>query len=60
VAFNLLLAERRKTTGQRTEPLDHEPAAPTAMSADDSLWIRRALARLDDDDREILLLRDRG
>jgi RNA polymerase sigma-70 factor, ECF subfamily len=58
VAFNLLLAERRKAAGQRTEPLDPELVASTAMSADDSLWIRRALARLDDDDREILLLRE--
>src|SRR3954466_1034492 len=58
VAFNLLLAEPRQAAGRRTEPLDHEPAAPLAMSADDTLWIRRALARLDDDDREILLLRE--
>jgi RNA polymerase sigma-70 factor (ECF subfamily) len=58
VAFNLLLAERRKAAGQRTEPLDQETAAPTPMSADDSLWIRRALTRLEDDDREILLLRE--
>ena len=58
VAFNLLLAERRKASRQRTEPLDQEPPASTPMSADDSLWIRRALAQLDDDDREILLLRE--
>jgi RNA polymerase sigma-70 factor, ECF subfamily len=58
VAFNLLLADRRKAAGQRTEPLDHEPAAPSAMSADDTLWIRRAIARLEEDDREILLLRE--
>lgn len=58
VAFNLLLAERRKAAGQRTEPLEQEPAAFTAMSADDSLWIRRAIERLEDDDRDILLLRE--
>jgi RNA polymerase sigma-70 factor, ECF subfamily len=58
IAFNLLLAERRKAAAQRTEPLDQEPAASTMMSADDSLWVRRALARLEDDDREILLLRE--
>ena len=58
VAFNLLRAERRQAAGQRTEPLDQEPAASTSMSADDSLWIRRALGRLEDDDREILLLRE--
>jgi RNA polymerase sigma-70 factor (ECF subfamily) len=58
VAFNLMLAERRKAARQRTEPLDQEPAASLTMSADDSLWLRRALARLDDDDREILLLRE--
>ena len=58
VAFKLLLAERRKAVGQRTEPLDQEPAASTAISADDSLWIRRAIARLEEDDREILLLRE--
>jgi RNA polymerase sigma-70 factor, ECF subfamily len=58
VAFNLLLAERRRAARQRTEPLDQEPAASTTMNADDSLWIRHAIARLEDDDREILLLRE--
>src|SRR3954447_14624060 len=47
VAFNLMLAERRRAARHRTEPLDQEPAASLAMSADDSLWLRRALARLD-------------
>jgi RNA polymerase sigma-70 factor, ECF subfamily len=51
VAFNLLLAERRKAARQRTEPLDQEPAASTTMNADDSLWIRHAIARLEDDAR---------
>lgn len=58
MAFNLLLAERRKAAGRRTEPLDVEPAAPRTIGADDSLWVRGALARLDDDDREILMLRE--
>jgi RNA polymerase sigma-70 factor (ECF subfamily) len=54
IAFNLLSAERRKN--QRSlgplEPVVAEPAA------DERLWVRQALGRLDDSDREIVMLRE--
>lgn len=58
IAFNLLQADRRKTARQRTDPMDVDPPEARAMSADDGLWVRQALAGLEDDDREILLLRE--
>lgn len=53
IAIKLLAAERRK---QRPAAIDAEPVA--AGTSDDILWVREALARLDDRDREILMLRE--
>jgi RNA polymerase sigma-70 factor (ECF subfamily) len=55
IATHLLSAERRRQapTGQ---PPRVEPAAEGCP--DDSLWVREALAQLDDVDREILMLRE--
>jgi RNA polymerase sigma-70 factor, ECF subfamily len=53
IAIKLLAAERRK---QRPAVIEMERVV--ADSADDVLWVREALARLDDDDREILMLRE--
>jgi RNA polymerase sigma-70 factor, ECF subfamily len=58
IAFNILLAERRKAAQRGAEPLENEPAAPGAMDVDDGLWVRQALAELNEDDREILMLRE--
>ena len=56
VAYNLLLADRRKAAAQPTVAAS-EPAAPAA-DRDAALWIRAALAQLDADDRELLMLRE--
>jgi RNA polymerase sigma-70 factor, ECF subfamily len=58
IAYNILHADRRASTRQRAEPLDHDPVAPSAGDPDAGLWVRRALARLDAGDREILMLRE--
>ena len=53
IAFNLVLAERRK----------HPSSAPVAeprsdAAADEVLWVRQALDRLEATEREILMLRE--
>ena len=55
IAMNLLSAERRRHT------FDHpaggaEPS--TSGSPDEALWVREALAKLDEVEREILMLRE--
>ena len=57
VAFNLLLAERRRAAVQ-VDPIESDPPAPAAPDADATLWVRHALAELDPDDRELLMLRE--
>jgi len=56
VAFNILLSDRRKAAAHRTVPAGDEAAA--TADRDTALWIQSALARLDDDDRELLMLRE--
>jgi len=58
IAYNVLLADRRKAAHRVTDPLDAEPAGPEAGDADLGIWVRDALARLDEDDREVLMLRE--
>ncbi len=53
IALKLLASEQRKRT---TSPLEAEPRITT--EPDDSLWIQQALARLDEREREILMLRE--
>jgi RNA polymerase sigma-70 factor (ECF subfamily) len=57
IASHLLSADRRKATHRRTDPLDFDPAG-RGSDHDADLWVRRALAQLDDDTREILMLRE--
>lgn len=57
IAYNILLADRRKP-GRNTEPLDEALAAAPVADPDAGIWVRRALAQLDGEDREILLLRE--
>jgi RNA polymerase sigma-70 factor (ECF subfamily) len=57
IAYNLLLAERRKSSHRPAEPLDDEPAE-CAGDPESQIWVRTALGELDADDREILMLRE--
>jgi RNA polymerase sigma-70 factor (ECF subfamily) len=59
IAFNLLAAARRRWTSLPSPlaGLDREPEAGQADPAD-VMWVRRALAKLDDGDREIVMLRE--
>ena len=58
VAYHLLLADRRKASVRATTTIDEEPADPNAGDPDAVIWVRHALAALDEDDREILMLRE--
>jgi RNA polymerase sigma-70 factor (ECF subfamily) len=55
IALNLLAAERRRQSADRTSPAA-EPS--TGGSLDEALWVREALTRLDAIEREILMLRE--
>lgn len=57
IAMNLLAAERRKQF--RDSPPGQIAPEPASSDASDAvLWIRQALAKLDDSEREILMLRE--
>jgi len=57
IAMNLLLAERRKMA--KEGPAIDEIDEPGERQASDAvLWIRQALAKLDECEREILMLRE--
>ena len=57
IAVNLLAAERR-TRFQDSPPLDITPEPVRNDAPDAVLWVRQALAKLDDSEREILMLRE--
>jgi RNA polymerase sigma-70 factor (ECF subfamily) len=57
IAMNLLAAERRKQF-RDSPPGEIAPEPATDDAPDTALWIRQALARLDDSEREILMLRE--
>jgi RNA polymerase sigma-70 factor, ECF subfamily len=57
IAYNILLADRRKTSSRQTEALEVEPIA-SAGDGDSAIWVRQALAELDADDRDLLMLRE--
>ncbi len=57
IAMNLLAAERRRRA--KDSPPGRESPEPATREAPDSvLWIRQALDKLDDAEREILMLRE--
>ena len=58
IAYNVLLADRRKAAHRATDHLHVEPADQEASDPDPGIWVRDALATLDEDDREILMLRE--
>ena len=57
IAMNLLAAERRKQF-RDSPPGELAPEPVTNHAPDAALWIRQALERLDDSEREILMLRE--
>jgi RNA polymerase sigma-70 factor (ECF subfamily) len=57
IAFNLLLAARRKDLRGAADPIESDPPAP-GVDADTGLWVRAALQRLCPSDREVLMLRE--
>src|SRR5258708_28892638 len=59
IAYNVLLADRRKAVNRKTDRLDTEPAAQPFADPDAGMWVRDALGRLDEDEREVLILRER-
>ena len=56
IAFHLLSSERRARERQMRVTPDREPAADPV--SDEALWLREALAKLEERDREILMLRE--
>lgn len=57
IAMNLLAAERRRIA--KDSPPGREAPEPATREAPDSvLWIRQALEKLDESEREILMLRE--
>lgn len=58
IAFNVLQAERRKRAAHSSEPLDFEVASGARADMDRALWVQRALRQLDNDNREIVMLRE--
>lgn len=57
IAYNLLLAERRKGAARELRPLTGDVTGP-ATNPERAIWVRRALDSLDDGDREIVMLRE--
>ncbi len=58
LAYNVLMAARRKGASRATDLLDAEATAGPSADPDAGLWVRQALLRLDPEDREVLLLRE--
>ena len=56
-AYNVLQADRRKSALRATDPLEIDPAAETADPSA-GIWVRQAMATLEEDDREVLMLRE--
>jgi RNA polymerase sigma-70 factor, ECF subfamily len=58
IAYNVLQADRRKAAHRATDPLDADPPGADFADPDRGIWVRDALLRLDEDDREVLMLRE--
>ena len=56
IATNILQADRRKLRAMPLEPL--EDVRSDSNDPDVAIWVRRALALLDPDDKDILMLRE--
>jgi len=57
-AYNVLLADRRRAAFRATEPLDADPGDMRGADPDAGIWVRQALSSLDEDDSEMLMLRE--
>jgi RNA polymerase sigma-70 factor (ECF subfamily) len=58
IAFNILLAWRRKTGRRGDESVQADTLAAPSHDPSSAIWVREALAALDPEDREILMLRE--
>ena len=58
IAVNLLSASRREQRREAPSPLEGIDAAAPGCDVTAVLWVRQALAALDDQDREVLMLRE--
>jgi RNA polymerase sigma-70 factor, ECF subfamily len=58
IAYNILLADRRKSAHRPSEPIDPDALHDDAPDADAAIWVRDALETLDPDDRDLLVLRE--
>jgi RNA polymerase sigma-70 factor (ECF subfamily) len=58
IAYNVLMTDRRRRATATPFDLDPDAAPAEGVDADRVLWVRTALARLDQIDREILMLRE--
>lgn len=56
-AYNVLQGDRRRAAFRATDPLAVDPAAHTADPAA-AIWVRDAMATLDEHEREVLMLRE--
>ena len=56
-AYNVLQADRRKAAFRASEPLETDPSSDEADPAS-GIWVRQAMATLDESDREVLMLRE--
>jgi RNA polymerase sigma-70 factor (ECF subfamily) len=57
IAYNILHADWRKTSRRELVPLEADRMSIDGQG-EAGIWVRQALAELDDDDREILMLRE--
>jgi RNA polymerase sigma-70 factor (ECF subfamily) len=57
IAFNLLSAERRKQS-RTTESVAHCESVSRRPEPEVSMWVQQALARLEETERELLMLRE--
>ena len=58
IAFNVLAADRRRWAQHASASLDTIEPEAQATDMDAGLWVRQALGKLSQDDREIVMLRE--
>jgi RNA polymerase sigma-70 factor (ECF subfamily) len=58
IAFNQLLADRRRARREQARTAEPRDVAGEGADPNAVIWVRQALASLDDIDREVLMLRE--